>query len=53
MYKNTEGENCIMICDVKNHLIRSANLVTKQVETISGKSGFRGSDYIGGVKDMN
>lgn len=28
-YKNTQGQSCLLVCDVKNHLIRSANLHTK------------------------
>lgn len=38
-----------MLCDVKNHLIREANLHTKTVRHISGVQGVRGSDLRGGM----
>jgi len=42
----------LLVCDVKNHLIREINLTTKLVRTVTGKSGFRGNDYVGGSKDL-
>lgn len=37
-----------MLCDVKNHCIREANLNTKQVRHIAGVTGIRGRDGEGG-----
>ena len=37
-----------MLCDVKNHLLREANLHTKQVRHIAGVKGVRGHDLRGG-----
>ena len=37
-----------MLCDVKNHLLREANLHTKQVRHIAGVKGVRGFDLAGG-----
>ena len=48
-FVNDEGEHCLMLCDVKNHLIREANLHTKQVRHISGTKGVRGHDLSGGM----
>jgi len=45
---NPEGQHCLLLCDVKNHLIREANLHTKQVRHISGVQGQRGRDLGGG-----
>lgn len=39
-----------MLCDVKNHLLREANLTTKTVRTVAGKVGVRGHDLRGGKK---
>ena len=47
-FVNKQRENCIMICDVKNHLLREANLHTKQVRHIAGVKGVRGRDLSGG-----
>lgn len=35
-FVNQQGEHCLLLCDVKNHLIREANLHTKQVRHVSG-----------------
>lgn len=47
-FVNSEGQNCLMLCDVKNHLIREANLHTKQVTHVAGVKGVRGHDLSGG-----
>ena len=47
-FVNNQGEHCLMLCDVKNHLIREANLHTKQVRHIAGVKGVRGHDLSGG-----
>ena len=47
-FVNGDGHHCLMICDVKNHLIREANLHTKQVRHIAGVKGVRGHDLSGG-----
>ena len=47
-YINANGEHCLLLCDVKNHCIREANLNTKQVRHISGEIGVRGRDSLGG-----
>lgn len=52
-YTNSQGELCLLLCDVKNHLIREANLNTKQVRTISGITGERGHDLRGGSTDCS
>ena len=49
---NSSGQHCLMVCDVKNHLIREINLHTKQVRLIVGKKGIRGTDVIGGEKTL-
>ena len=38
-----------MICDVKNHVVREANLHTKQVRKVAGVPGIRGQDLEGGI----
>ena len=38
----------MLICDFKNHLIRSANLHSRQVKHIVGVPGLRGQDKLGG-----
>ena len=38
-FVNSEGQHCLLLCDVKNHLIREANLHTKQVRHVSGVAG--------------
>ena len=45
---NAEGQHCLMVCDVKNHLVREVNLHTKQVRHVAGVKGVRGGDVIGG-----
>ena len=45
---NDQGEHCLLLCDVKNHLLREANLHTKQVRHIAGVKGVRGHDLRGG-----
>ena len=52
-FVNPEGHHCLLLCDVKNHLIREANLHTKQVRHISGVKGVRGHDLRGGVIAAN
>ena len=47
-YLNSKGEHCLMVCDVKNHLIRKVNLHKKYVRHIAGIKGVRGSDLTGG-----
>lgn len=46
---NENSEHCLLLCDVKNHLIREANLHTKQVRHIAGIKGVRGHDMRGGT----
>jgi hypothetical protein len=41
----------IYICDGKNHMIRCANLETKEVYTVAG-TGFRGEDPLANSDDM-
>jgi len=45
---NRAGHHCLLLCDVKNHLIREANLHTKQVRHVAGVKGVRGHDLRGG-----
>jgi len=45
---NEQGQHCLLLCDVKNHLIREANLHTKEVRLVSGVLGVRGHDLRGG-----
>ncbi len=40
----------MMICDVKNHLIREINLHEKTVRHVAGVKGKRGQDMTGGDK---
>ena len=47
-FVNPEGCHCLMVCDVKNHLIREVNLHTKQVHHVAGVKGVRGQDTVGG-----
>ena len=51
-FTNPEGQLCLMVCDVKNHLVREVNLITKQVRHITGVKGVRGSDVIGGERPL-
>lgn len=46
-YINDKKEHCLLVCDVKNHLIRELNLNTKKTRHISGKLGERGHDVKG------
>ena len=50
---NSSGQHCLMVCDVKNHLIREINLHSKQVRHIVGKKGVRGTDVTGGEKPLS
>lgn len=47
-FVNGDGHHCLLLCDVKNHLIREANLHTKKVRHIAGLKGVRGHDLRGG-----
>jgi hypothetical protein len=47
-YQNEASEYCLLLCDVKNHCIREANLHTKQVRHVAGVPGVRGRDPTGG-----
>lgn len=47
-FQNKKEEYCLLLCDVKNHTIRLANLHTKTVERVVGTSGVRGFDMEGG-----
>jgi len=46
-YTNSKNEHCLIVCDVKNHLIRELNLNTKTTRHIAGKLGERGHDLKG------
>lgn len=47
---NKEGQHCLLLCDVKNHCIREANLHTKVVRHVAGIPGVRGRDLQGGTQ---
>lgn len=38
----TSGDHCLLICDVKNHLVREANLRLRTVRRVLGVPGVRG-----------
>lgn len=48
-YRDNDGESILLVCDVKNHLIRKVNLSQKTVEKVVGIRGLRGSDRRGGA----
>ena len=52
-FVNAQDEHCLMVCDVKNHLIREVNLHSKQVRHIAGVKGVRGQDVVGGVNILS
>jgi hypothetical protein len=43
------GDHILLVCDVKNHLLREVNLNKKSVKTVSGKAEVRGNDRSGGL----
>ena len=45
---DSNGHHCLMVCDVKNHLMRQVNLHTKEVSHRAGVRGVRGGDLLGG-----
>lgn len=49
-FVNGKNEHCLMVCDVKNHLVREVNLSMRTVRHIAGLRGVRGNDTIGGER---
>lgn len=47
-FDRESGDHCLLLCDVKNHCVRKANLRTRQVTRVVGVPGFRGQDKQGG-----
>ena len=43
-YYSPHKHHCILICDTKNHVIREANLHTKNTRHVTGLDGVRGHD---------
>ena len=52
-FVNEDNEHCLMVCDVKNHLVREINLNRKTVRHVSGLKGVRGCDTVGGQRPAN
>lgn len=54
LYENPDGDQCLIVCDTRNHLLREVNLRTKTVKTIAGVPKERGFDRSGGnsLKDQ-
>lgn len=52
-FVDLNGNHCLLVCDVKNHLVRQVNLNTKLVTHVAGVPRVRGRDTIGGEKPLD